>query len=158
MTTPTADPYLLEVSIDVDAPPRTVWDALSDLRRMPEWSPQTRRMIVLGRTKVGAHTINVNRLGWKMWPTTSKVVRYEPQRAIAFSVPVNGTVWTYELEDLGEGRTRIVERREAPEGSTSASKMLVKRFLGGHDGYSATLEKDMAATLARIKAAAERDG
>ncbi|KAA1423759.1 SRPBCC family protein [Mumia zhuanghuii] len=157
MPTPTADPYFLEVSTDVAASPRAVWTAVSDLRRMPEWSPQTRRMVVLGRTAVGTRTINVNRLGWKVWPSTSKVVRYEPQRAISFLVPVNGMVWTYEIEDLGDGTTRIVERREAPKGSTSISKVLIKRFLGGHEGYSARLEQDMAATLARIKAAAELD-
>lgn len=155
MTTATTDPYLLEVSTEVDAAPRAVWDAISDLRRMPEWSPQTRRMIVFGRVRVGARSFNVNKFGWRVWPTTSKVVRYEPQRAIAFSV-VNGTVWTYELEDLGDGRTRLVERREAPKGTTTVSRALIKRFLGGDVAYGAQLERDMRATLDRIKAVVER--
>ncbi|MGH1562334.1 SRPBCC family protein [Mumia sp. DW29H23] len=155
MTAATTDPYLIEVSTDVDAPPRVVWDVVSDLRRMPEWSPQTRRMIARGRIGKGTRTLNVNKYGWRVWPTTSTVVRYEPQRAIAFSVPVNGTVWTYELEDLGEGRTRLVERRQAPKGTTPVSKALIKRFLGGDVAYGAQLERDMVATLERIKTVVE---
>ena len=150
------DPYLLEVSTDVDAPPRAVWEVVSDLRRMPEWSPQPRRMIVRGRIGKGTRTLNINKYGWRVWPTTSTVVRYDPQRAIAFSVPVNGTVWSYHLEDLGEGRTRLVERREAPQGTTPVSRALIKRFLGGDAAYGSQLERDMVATLDRIKAAVER--
>lgn len=156
MTTATTDPYLLEVSTEIEAPPRAVWKLVSDLRRMPEWSPQTRKMLVRGPIGVGTRTLNINKYGWKVWPTTSVVVRYEPQRAVAFRVPENGMVWTYELEDLGDDRTRLIERREAPRGSTPFSRLLVKQFLGGIDEFSEQIERDMASTLAGVKAVVER--
>ncbi|TNC42312.1 SRPBCC family protein [Mumia zhuanghuii] len=156
MTTAATDPYLLETSTEVDASPREVWEVVSDLRRMPEWSPQTRKMLIRGPIGVGTRSLNLNKLGWRVWPTTSVVVRYEPQRAIAFEVPINGTVWSYELEDLGDGRTRLAERREAPQGTSAVSRELIKRFLGGDEAFSAQLERDMARTLARIKGVVER--
>ncbi|MFD1826271.1 SRPBCC family protein [Mumia zhuanghuii] len=157
MTHASTDSYLLEVSTELDASPRDVWELVSDLRRMPEWSPQTRKMLIRGPIGVGTRSLNVNKYGWKVWPTTSVVVRYEPQRAIAFRVPENGMVWTYELDDLGDGRTRLVERREAPRGSTPMSRMLVMRFLGGIEEFSEQIERDMAATLARMKSLVEQD-
>ena len=36
---------LLQAEIDISAPVATVWDLVSDLSRMPEWSPQCRVMI-----------------------------------------------------------------------------------------------------------------
>ena len=33
---------LIEGSVEIAAPPATVWALVSDLRRMPEWSPQVR--------------------------------------------------------------------------------------------------------------------
>ena len=65
----------LEASIDIDAAPERVWAIVSDLERMPQWSPQCTRMKVIGRLREGALTLNLNRDGWKRWPTTARVVR-----------------------------------------------------------------------------------
>ncbi len=35
---------LLQAQIDIAAPPATVWALISDLKKMPQWSPQTRAM------------------------------------------------------------------------------------------------------------------
>ena len=39
---------LIEDSIDIDATPEQVWSLVSDLRRMGEWSPQARKVLVRG--------------------------------------------------------------------------------------------------------------
>ncbi len=39
---------LLEASVEIDASPAQAWAVLSDLRRMGEWSPECRRVRVLG--------------------------------------------------------------------------------------------------------------
>ncbi|MET0317067.1 MAG: SRPBCC family protein, partial [Rhodococcus fascians] len=75
---------ILEASTEIAASPAEVWRVVSDLSRMPEWSPQTIRMRVLGPLRVGARTINLNKHGWKVWPTTSTIVRCDPKEAIAF--------------------------------------------------------------------------
>ncbi|MFY0408916.1 SRPBCC family protein [Solicola sp. PLA-1-18] len=144
----------IEVSVEVQAEPRDVWQVVSDLRRMGEWSPQCRRMFVLGDVRRGARAVNVNRQGLLVWPTTARVVRYEPQRAIAFRIPLNGTVWTYELEPTVTG-TRVTERREAPHGITRLSHLLTDRFPGGTDRFEVDLERGMRRTLERVKAEVE---
>jgi uncharacterized protein YndB with AHSA1/START domain len=35
---------LLQAQIDINAPVSKVWALVSDFRRMPQWSPQCRRM------------------------------------------------------------------------------------------------------------------
>lgn len=146
----------IEGSIDIDAPPARVWEVVSDLRRMGEWSPQCKKMIIRGgEVKQGTRTINVNRQGWKVWPTRSYVKVFEPERELALKIAENGTVWTYELEPTATG-TRLTEHRTAPNGVSSLSNMLTKNVLGGTENFEAELEEGIAETLRHIKAAAEQ--
>jgi len=146
----------LEATVDIDATPEQVWTVLSDLKRMPEFSPQCRRMIVLGgAAREGARTLNLNRQGWKFWPTTSKIVRFEPNKAIAFRVVENRTIWSYELEATSTG-TKVTELRAAPTGINKASNLAVNKLLGGVPQFEVELLEGMNATLAKIKEAVER--
>ncbi|MFZ2175578.1 MAG: SRPBCC family protein [Rhodococcus sp. (in: high G+C Gram-positive bacteria)] len=146
----------LEATIDIAATPQDVWAVVSDLKRMGEWSPQCRKMRVLGGVvEKGAKTVNLNRKGLLVWPTTSKVVRFEPNRSLAFRIAENRTIWSYDLEPTESG-TKVTERREAPTGTSKVSQFLVKTVLGGNDDFEVELVEGMNATLARIKAAAER--
>ncbi len=87
---------------------------VADLQRMGEWSPQCKVMKVIGGTvREGAKTINVNRKGLLVWPTSSKVVRFEPNKSVAFRIAENRTIWSYELEPTATG-TKVTERAEAP--------------------------------------------
>ena len=88
----------LEASIDVDASPEQVWKVVSDLKRMGEWSPQCKKMKVFGGdVRKGTTTLNINRKGLLVWPTTAKVVEFEPNKAIAFRIVENKTIWSYTL-------------------------------------------------------------
>ena len=144
----------LEASIEIAASPQDVWAIVSDLKRMGEWSPQCRRMRVSGEVREGAKTFNLNRKGLLVWPTTSKVVRFEPNRAIAFRINENRTIWSFTLEPTATG-TSVVERREAPTGTSKVSQFLVKTVLGGAEPFEADLIVGMNTTLARIKNDAE---
>ena len=147
---------LIQDSIEIDAPPARVWDIVSDLRRMGEWSPQCVRMAVLGReVGVGTRTINLNRSGWKRWPTTARVVVFEPEQTLAFRIPVNRSVWTYELEPTATG-TLLTESRRTPNGTSKASDLAVAVGLGGVDPFEASLAAGIRQTLQRIKVEAER--
>lgn len=147
---------VIEGSIDIDAPPAAVWAIVSDLKRMGEWSPQCTRMIVFGgEVKKGARTFNVNKQGWKRWPTNAKVVHFEPERKLAFRVVENRSIWTYELEPTATG-TRLTESRKIPDGITKVSKVLTNAVLGGTPSFEAGLATGIRRTLERIKAEAER--
>ncbi len=146
---------LLQASIDIDAPPSKVWELISDFRRMPQWSPQCRYMRQFGPLRNGTRTLNVNRRNRLFWPTTSTVVEVIPEQKLAFRVDTNHTIWSYELEPHGEG-TRVTESRHAENGVTAFSSLSVNAFLGGTDNFERELVEGMNASLARIKAAAEK--
>ncbi|MGX9792676.1 SRPBCC family protein [Mycobacterium sp. MMS18-G62] len=145
----------LDASVDIDASPDSVWSVISDLKRMPEWSPQCRWMRVLGTLREGAYTINMNRQGHKFWPTASKVDRYEPGRAIAFRTLTNDSVWLFEITATETG-SKLIERRLVPQDGTSwFSKTIVAHILGGEDSFDDEMLDGMKTTLAKIKAAVE---
>ncbi|UMG94198.1 SRPBCC family protein [Nocardioides sp. TF02-7] len=157
MTATTPTPTDLLATTTIDAPRDRVWAMVSDLRRMASWSDQVVKTFVLGReVRRGTRFVNINHQGWKHWPTTAQVVRYAPPSDLAFRVVENRTVWSFRLEDAGDGRTRVVHRREAPDGVSALSRGLVGLALGGQDRFTAALQEGMTATLVRLKADAER--
>lgn len=146
---------LLQTHVDINAPVAKVWELISDLRRMPEWSPQCRWMKPFGPLRQGTRTLNLNRRNRMFWPTTCTVVEILPDRKLAFRVDTNNTIWSYELEPAGEG-TRVIESRHAENGVTAFSNLSVKALFGGTDNFEHELLDGMNASLARIKAAAEK--
>jgi hypothetical protein len=122
---------------------------------MPQWSPQCRLMKAIGPLRQGATTINLNRRGRMFWPTTSVVTEVIPEKKIAFRVPINHTIWSYELEPTDTG-TRLVESRHAENGTTAFSNISINALMGGVPSFERELVDGMNATLSRIKAAAER--
>ncbi len=145
---------LLTAQIDIDAPVSKVWGLISDLNRMPQWSPQCRTMKLLGSLRPGARTLNLNRRGLLFWPTTSTITEVVPERKLAFRVDINHSIWTYELEPTATG-TRVTESRHAEGGVTAVSTAVTKAALGGVDTFEKELVEGMNLSLARIKAAAE---
>ncbi len=144
----------LHESVDVAAPPERVWALVTDLPRMASWSPQGVRTFVHGPVGLGTRAFHVNRSGWKVWPTRSKVVRFEPHRDFAFRIKDNGVIWSYALEPTDAG-TRITHRRETPDGILPISLKLQDAVLGGVDRFTGELREGMRRTLRRIKAEAE---
>lgn len=123
--------------------------------RMPEWSPQCRRMQLVGTLREGTLTVNMNRQGWKFWPTASKIVHFEPNQAIAFRTLTNNSTWSFEIEPTATG-SRLTERRLVPSNGTAwVSKTIVEHILGGEDTFDGEMVDGMNTTLAKIKAAVE---
>ena len=147
-------PAELQATIDIAAPSEKVWEIISDLKRMGEWSPQCRMMRVRGPVGHGTKTFNLNRKGLLFWPTTSKVVAFEPNKHLAFRVNENKTVWSYELSEA-DGVTTVTERRRSPAGTSKVSSALVKYAMGGTEDFEVEMVEGMKLTLARIKSEAE---
>lgn len=147
-------PLPISASVEVHATPEDVWEVLSDVSRMSEWSPECRKILVLGRPKRGAGTrlLGLNRRGWAVWPTTSRVIRFEPARAVAWRTRESGATWTYELEPSRTGTT-LTGRRELP--SYSAGTRLMAPLIGGAQGHDQELADGIRTTLDRIKATVE---
>jgi uncharacterized protein YndB with AHSA1/START domain len=146
---------ILKAEIEINAPVSKVWALVSDVTRMPQWSPQCRIMKALGPIRPGTRTVNLNRRGLLFWPTTSVITEVVPERKFAFRIPLNTTVWSYDLEPTGTG-TRLTETRRAENGVSTVSTAVTKAALGGVEPFERELLDGMNLSLQRIKAAAER--
>lgn len=146
---------LLQAQVEIDAPAAKVWALISDFRRMPEWSPQCRWMKPFGPLRPGTRTLNLNRRNRLFWTTTCTVVEVVPEKKLAFRVNTNRTIWSYELEPSGQG-TRVIESRHAENGVSAFSNISVKTLFGGTSNFERELVEGMNASLAKIKAAAEK--
>lgn len=147
----------LRAATEVAAPPERVWEVLSDVARMPEWSRETVRMVPLkpGGLRPGQWYLGVNRRGFVVWPTRSVVTAVEPGRRLAWDTRSSGAHWFYELSPSAGGTT-LVHRRPVPGRLTLASRIVAPLLLGGSEAHADELEADMARTVAAIKAAVER--
>ena len=152
---------LLEDSIEIDAPVEKVWALVTDIPGMSKRSPQVVKTSVKGGVvKEGAKFRNLNKQGFKRWPTNGKVVRFQPPTdssagEFAFRISENWTVWSFELQPTASGGTRLTERREAPDGVSKLSQVMTKLALGGQGPFTDELRAGIRQTLERIKAEAE---
>jgi uncharacterized protein YndB with AHSA1/START domain len=146
---------LLKAEVEINAPVSKVWALVSDVSNMPQWSPQCRIMKALGPVRPGTRTVNLNRRGMLFWPTTSVITEVVPERKFAFRIPLNTTVWSYDLEPTATG-TRLTETRHAENGVSAVSTAVTKAALGGIEPFERELLDGMNLSLQRIKAAAER--
>lgn len=144
---------LLEASTEIKATPEKVWAVVSDLKRMGEWSPQCRKVVVRGGGPVtlGTKTVNVNKRGLLVWPTTAKVVRFVENEEIAYRITENGSIWSFTITPTETGVT-LTERREAPNNTKKVSQVLINVAMGGEKPFDAELVDGMNQTLGKIKA------
>jgi uncharacterized protein YndB with AHSA1/START domain len=147
----------LEDSVHIDAPIAAVWALVSDVCRMPEWSPQvdsTRLRTGFDSVSLGAQFTNRNSAGELVWTTHAEVVRFEPDREIAFRVEENWVIWSFTLTPEGNG-TLLTQKRDAPDGISDLSLELTNGFMGGVEVFTESMRVGMRETLGRIKEQAE---
>lgn len=148
---------LLEQSVEISAPPDEVWDLVRDIRRMADWSPQVESSKLRDgwdRVEIGAQFTNLNREGELEWVTHGEIVRFEPGAEIAFRVEENWVIWSFRVEASSCGATRLVQRRETPEGISEYSLDLTEKYMGGQEAFTRSMLEGMRTTLENIRAAA----
>lgn len=149
-----ATPIPISATVSMNAPVDRVWSVISDVTRMPEFSPELQKVILIGNAGgVGQNLIGLNRRRWLWWPTTSKVVRFEPGRAIAWRTRESGATWVYELSAGEGGATEVSARRLLP-GFTAMSKVATP-LMGGAINHDHELADGLRVTLERIKQTVE---
>ena len=102
-----------EASIEIHASPDAIYDLVSDLPRMGEWSPENigGEWLGGGSGKVGDRFIGHNRTPERAWSVPVMVTIAERGRCFAFVTrPDEGPYvrWTYRLEPSGTG-TQVTE-------------------------------------------------
>lgn len=143
-------------SVLVSTSPQTAYEAISDVSRMGEWSPECTGadVGVEGSATVGTRFRGTNRRGWARWATQCTVVAAEPGNRFAFEVRAAGgpvARWEYGFDEEADG-TRITEswtdRRRGFHGSLISLVGLV--FVRTTD-RPAHNRKMMRATLQSVK-------
>ena len=151
-----------EARVHMSTPPEKVYDMVSDVTRMGEWSPETVRCRWLGNATgpaVGARFKGTNRRGVVRWSTKPEVAAAEPGREFGFVTNLLGfnrpmTRWTYRFEAAPDGGTDVTESFEMVN-DVPWYILFCDRYLMGVKDRKADLENGMQQTLGRIKAAAE---
>jgi len=153
------DEARLKESVAIAAPVARVWALVSDICRMPEWSPQvdaTRLCDGYASVGPGVRFDNWNSHEELRWETHGEIVRFEPEQEIAFCIDENWVVWSFRLEPDDRGGTRLVQRRETPDGISDYSLRLIDTYMGGQEAFTTTMRAGMRETLERIRITAER--
>lgn len=151
-----------EVRVRVDAAPEVLYDMVSDVTWMGQWSPETVRCEWIdGATgpAPGARFKGTNRRGVFRWSTKPEVVVAERGRQFSFVTHSLGpsTQWTYRFDPAASGGTELVESFETLDDD---SKLLtfIERHLMRIADRKVDLEAGMQRTLERIKAVVETHG
>jgi carbon monoxide dehydrogenase subunit G len=107
-------------SDEIDAPLEQVWAVIEDVVAAPEWQGGLDRVVALEHDAHGRPTLVDSEADIKVRRVKSRVrIRYEPPTRLSW-VQEQGdlksveAVW--ELEDLGDGRTRVRYRFDADPG------------------------------------------
>ncbi len=144
-------------SIRIEASPEAVWDLVSDVTRMGEWSPETVSADWVQGARgptVGARFKGKNkrRVGWT---TTCTVVEAERGRTFAFEVGGGDTRWRYDIEADGAA-CLVTETCEILNEPGAVGRFLTRLGTGvSWADRPADITRGMERTLAALKAVAE---
>jgi len=148
-----------QATSDVNASPKVIYDLVSDVRRMGEWSPECRRAVWLGGAigpAVGVQFKGRNSHGVARWSTKSRVVTADPGAEFAFVTGHLGrdmTRWSYRFDATPNG-THVTEAFEMLRDLPWYFR-LGDRLLMGVEDRKSDLETNMRETLRRLKGATE---
>ena len=150
-------PEQISVERTIRADAGRLYELISDLPRMGEWSPEnTGGTWVKGSTgcALGAHFKGTNRNGRRRWSTDVVITAAEPGRRFSFDVttgPIKVATWDYRFEQHGD--TTTVVQTWTDNRAMFARK--VAPLIAGVRDRRERNRQNMVATLAKMAAAAE---
>ncbi len=151
-----------EASRHITAPPEVIYDLVSDVTRMGQWSPECIRCEWLDGANsptVGARFKGTSKRGIVRWSTTPRVVAADRGREFAFVTTHGGhdeTRWTYRFGRDADGTT-VTETFEMLA-DLAWYLRVVERVLMRVKNRKSDLELGMAETLRRLAMACEGPG
>ena len=149
--------WTTSVSREIAADPLTIWNAVTDITRMGEWSPECHTCTWddgFSGPEVGAVFTGQNRNGEFEWTTQAKITDAVPGERFAFDAMARDFVfakWAYEFEAT-DGGTLVTEH--ALDLRPEAIKERGASISGVED-RDARNRENMEATLARLAEALE---
>jgi uncharacterized protein YndB with AHSA1/START domain len=148
----------VEITREIAASPEAVYEAISDITRMGEWSTECVSCAWhegFDRPVVGALFDGHNVNGDHSWTTQGTVIEAEPGRAFTFECSMmdfHFSTWGYRIEPTATG-CRVTEWSEdlRPDSILEFSQQL-----SGVDDRQARNRETMSETLERLAHALER--
>lgn len=148
------------VEVVVAAPVSEVWQVISDVTRVGEWSHECHAARWLGDADGPAPGVRFrgrNRAGWARWGRTCEIVSMDPPRVIVWrTVPTllfpDSTQWQIELNPSAD-RTLITQSFTVLRAPWLLDRVYA-RLIPSHQDRDARLAED----LARIGEVARRGG
>jgi uncharacterized membrane protein len=136
-------PVVVDSEIEVAAPPEAVWEVISDIERWPSWNPEVKSVALTGPVAPGSE------FRWRAGGVTirSTLEEVDPPRIIGWTGKAAGLRARHVYHLGRRDDVTFVTTAESFEGL--AARLLRKRF-------QATLEKSLDASLAHLRAEAER--
>ena len=160
-----SDQPTVESEIFIHAPPARVWNLVTDIVLMGEWSPEYKGgEWVDGATgpRVGARFRGRNKREGREWDSVSTVVEADPDESFAWAVgdPNNAAAaWRFDLTSEGTG-TRVRQHVQLGPGPSGLTRRIEEVPNKEEQIVAARVDehrRNMEATLQGIKSAAERD-
>jgi hypothetical protein len=135
-----------------------MYELVSDVTRMGQWSPETRACRWVGGASgpsVGARFRGSNRFGWRRWSTTCTVTAADPGERFAFAVSLGSvpiSQWSYEFRaEAGGCRVTEVFEDRRPRWMDVLGRPVMG--IADRDEHNRTT---MRATLTNLKRYAEK--
>lgn len=149
---------MLSASIVINRSPEDLYDMISDVTRMGEWSPACKACWwdEGASPEVGAWFTGRNEMpGRDPWQTRSQVIVATPGKEFAFKVDGTSVRWGYTFT-AGTGGTEVTESWEVlPEGVEVFRERFGDDLASQLDLRADAARAGMAATLEALKLAAE---
>ena len=149
-----------ETSLVIDAPADRLYDLVSDVTRMGEWSPEnTGGKWLKGATRAapGARFRGSNKRGFARWTTSCEVVSADRGKRFAFDVLILGrhyTRWAYDFEPTADGSSTKVTESHQQMFMIPAAHLIWRYALTSPDRQEVLMD-GMRQTLANLKRVAE---
>ena len=151
MQTPSVTLAAHEASIEIAASPEAVYDLVSDVTRMGEWSPESTGAdwIDGGTGNKGDWFEGHNKSGDYEWHADCEVTVADVGKTFAYIVPPDfehTTTWGYDIESTGRDTCKVTEWFNAP------MLALPDVYPGKIDGRCENLEKACRTTMENLRA------
>lgn len=151
-----------EATVTVRATPEEVYDTITDVRRIPEWSPECVSARWIGGAdgpEVGARFVGANKRGLARWRTRPRVVVADRPREFSFvmGVPPFGdlTRWTYRIgPGEQEGTSEVTERFEMLRDLPGVILFFERHVMRVADREQ-DLQRNLETSLERLRAVVE---
>ncbi|MBY0288513.1 MAG: SRPBCC family protein [Mycobacteriaceae bacterium] len=145
-------------TVHVAASPEDLYEMVSDVTRMGEWSPVCRECWwdEGAGPREGAWFTGRNEIPGRTWETRSQVVAAEPGRRFAWEVNNGWVYWCFTFAPHGAGSLLTEEWIFLPAGIAGFRERFGEQADAEIEKRRAAAESGIPATLAAIKKAAEK--